>query len=176
MTKTTMKYVMLLRGINVGKAKRISMAQLRGICLELGWQDATTVLQSGNVVFSATEPPSVAKIQKSLRDLVGFTADILILPEAKFRAVANADPLMGRTDDPSRHIVSFFQSPIDTSTVQIPSALAPEIIELHPDAAYQWLPDGVLKTKLPKKFFTALPTAVTARNRRTVDKLLSLLD
>ena len=44
-------YVALLRGINVGKAKRIAMADLRALLEDLGHTDVVTLLNSGNVVF-----------------------------------------------------------------------------------------------------------------------------
>lgn len=170
-----MKYVLLLRGINVGHAKRIAMTQLRSICEQLGCRNVKTVLQSGNLVCTAAAPPSTQRLQEALLATVGFSAEVLTVPEAQFRAIADADPLVGRTTDPARHIVTFFQSCIDPRMIDIPQALEPELIELGSDAAYQWLPDGVLQTKLPKDFWASLPTAVTARNRRTVDKLLTLL-
>jgi len=45
--------VALLRGINVGKAKRIAMADLRALIEGLGYTDVRTLLNSGNVVFSS---------------------------------------------------------------------------------------------------------------------------
>ena len=44
-------YIALLRGINVGKAKRIAMADLRALLEGLGHADVATLLNSGNVVF-----------------------------------------------------------------------------------------------------------------------------
>ena len=52
MTRTE---IALLRGINVGKAKRVAMAELRALVEKLGYGDVRTLLNSGNVVFS-TEP------------------------------------------------------------------------------------------------------------------------
>src|ERR1043165_9069038 len=46
------RYVALFRGINVGKAKRIAMADLRALLVELGYSRVATLLNSGNVVFS----------------------------------------------------------------------------------------------------------------------------
>jgi uncharacterized protein (DUF1697 family) len=48
----TSVHVALLRGINVGKAKRIAMGDLRAIVEKLGYGDVRTLLNSGNVVFS----------------------------------------------------------------------------------------------------------------------------
>ena len=48
-------HVALLRGINVGTAKRVAMADLRGVMTGLGYSDVRTLLNSGNLVFTA--PP-----------------------------------------------------------------------------------------------------------------------
>src|SRR5204863_1567267 len=48
-------HVALLRGINVGTAKRVAMADLRQLMTGLGYSDVRTLLNSGNVVFTA--PP-----------------------------------------------------------------------------------------------------------------------
>ena len=49
----TVRYVALFRGINVGRAKRVAMADLRTLFEGLGYGDVRTLLNSGNVVFSA---------------------------------------------------------------------------------------------------------------------------
>ncbi len=46
-------HVALIRGINVGHAKRVAMADLRALVEALGYGEARTLLNSGNVVFSA---------------------------------------------------------------------------------------------------------------------------
>ena len=58
--------VALLRGINVGRAKRIAMAELRGLVAELGFTNVRTVLNSGNVVFQST-PITVTDAALQLR-------------------------------------------------------------------------------------------------------------
>ncbi|HEX8612355.1 MAG TPA: DUF1697 domain-containing protein [Telluria sp.] len=55
---TGQRCIALLRGINVGRAKRIAMADLRQLIGELGCTDVRTLLNSGNVVFNA--PPSAS--------------------------------------------------------------------------------------------------------------------
>ena len=53
MTAAT-RYVALLRGINVGKAKRVAMADLREVIESLGYTNARTLLNSGNAVFESS--------------------------------------------------------------------------------------------------------------------------
>ena len=46
-------YVALLRGVNVGRAKRVPMADWRALLEELGCEGVRTILNSGNAVFRA---------------------------------------------------------------------------------------------------------------------------
>jgi uncharacterized protein (DUF1697 family) len=57
------RYVALLRGINVGGNKRVSMTRLREMLQGLGYTGVTTLLQSGNAVFTCKEkhPAHVTK-------------------------------------------------------------------------------------------------------------------
>lgn len=63
------RHVALIRGINVGRAKRVAMADLRALVEDLGYGDVRTLLNSGNVVFtSARRPPAkaAARIEEGL--------------------------------------------------------------------------------------------------------------
>jgi len=74
-------YVALIRGINVGKAKRISMEDLKALVERLGYEDVRTVLNTGNVVFKgkkAAEWTIAARIQEALETRHGFTANTLV--------------------------------------------------------------------------------------------------
>ena len=46
-------YVALLRGVNVGGARKLPMKELSPALAELGLEDVVTYIQSGNVVFRA---------------------------------------------------------------------------------------------------------------------------
>ena len=60
-----MWYVALLRGVNVGGNKMVAMAELREMLTTLGFEDAKTLLQSGNAVFRGKAVPS-AKLKTTL--------------------------------------------------------------------------------------------------------------
>src|SRR4051794_32869155 len=67
------RQVALIRGINVGKAKRVAMADLRAALEDLGYTDVRTLLNSGNVVFTAGVAPgkAAASIEKVLAGELG---------------------------------------------------------------------------------------------------------
>lgn len=173
-------YVALLRGINVGRAKRVGMADLRGVFESLGYGDVKTVLQSGNVVFSTPAPlarTANLRAEAALKEQTGVPAPMLLVSAADFVAVAKDNPLLDIATDPSRLLVTFLAEPPDASRIELPDAatLAPEVIRLGSRALYQWCPDGLLASRVPTAFWKQFGATVTTRNWRTVARLVELL-
>ena len=169
--------VALLRGINVGSANRISMADLRAIFEKLGYTDVTTLLQSGNVVFTSHRelgPAATIALEDELANTTGVRARILVLSAARFLEIARANPLVSIADNDSMLIVTFLGEPAPAS-VTAPSGIAPEVLEIGDGAIYQWCPLGLSKSIVPPAFFTKLGAQATARNWRTVGKIAGLL-
>jgi uncharacterized protein (DUF1697 family) len=174
--------VALLRGINVGTAKRVPMAELRAVCTSLGYTDVVTLLNSGNVVFAAASPPDAGRIRAAVLEATGVDADLVVLDAARFAAVAEANPLRSATREAKRLGVAFAQAPLRPGDVAVPAGLEPdgddatEELVVAEHAVYQWLPDGVLASAVPPAFWKALGTPVTARNDATVRKIVALLE
>src|SRR5450432_3433502 len=82
-------HVALLRGINVGKAKRVSMADLCALCKELGYGDVKTLLNSGNVVFSAprADAKAAARIQKEIASQIGVSCRVVVITAAELEEI-----------------------------------------------------------------------------------------
>jgi uncharacterized protein (DUF1697 family) len=169
-------WVALLRGINVGPAKRVPMAELRAAYEELGLERVATLLNSGNAVFSSGTDPDPAALRAAIEKATGVDSETIVVSAERFRAIAEANPL--RTPDrlPSRVVVSFPASRLDPRAIEVPSGLDPEEMVVTASAVYQWLPDGVLATRVKPAFWRTLGTTVTARNQQTVEKIIALLD
>ncbi|HZW81825.1 MAG TPA: DUF1697 domain-containing protein, partial [Candidatus Deferrimicrobium sp.] len=76
------KQVALIRGINVGRAKRVAMAELRALVEDLGYSDVRTLLNSGNIVFAAPgtdKLDSAARIEETLSSRLGVSARVIVL-------------------------------------------------------------------------------------------------
>src|SRR5438445_10847766 len=89
------RYVALFRGINVGRAKRIAMADLRALMEALGYRDVRTLLNSGNVVFTdprAARGDVAARIEKAVAERTGVSARITVLSAAELAAAPDANP------------------------------------------------------------------------------------
>jgi uncharacterized protein (DUF1697 family) len=87
-----MKYVALLRGINIGGGRKVPMAELKQLFAELGYVDIATYINSGNVIFSSTTRPASETIQTALEQHFGFPIDVLILSAAEIKTVAREIP------------------------------------------------------------------------------------
>jgi uncharacterized protein (DUF1697 family) len=89
-------WIALLRGINVGTAKRIAMADLRATVQSLGYQDVATLLNSGNVVFrqpqGAKAPPAPA-IEQAVAKRLGVSATVIAMPVTTLDAILRTNPL-----------------------------------------------------------------------------------
>jgi uncharacterized protein (DUF1697 family) len=174
-----LRHVALLRGINVGTAKRIAMADLRAVFATLGYTDVRTYLQSGNVVLDSPDrldTAAITSLEQAIADTTGVHSRVLVIPAERFLAIAAANPFAD-ADDPSRMLVSFSDAMPDESLLVRPSddELAPERIVFGTDAVYQWMPDGILSSRV--NFGKALKpaTLTTSRNLRTVRKIVDLI-
>jgi len=177
--RSSQRHVALLRGINIGKAKRVAMADLRAMLEELGYANVRTLLNSGNVVFDAgrATPARLAdRIEKAMAATLGVSARVFVLTASDLEVVVRENTLGKVARDPSRLAVSFYASPTDRSRLA-PLARRqwkPEALALGSRAAYMWLPGGFLKSRLQAEVGAVLQDATTARNWATVQKLHAL--
>lgn len=171
--------VALIRGINVGKARRVAMAQLRELVQGLGYGDVRSVLNSGNLIFTAagtTPTENAARIEEALASRTGISARVTVLSATELTTVVTNNPLLGVADKPSRLLVAFLADPSDRSRLGslTEREWAPEALALGSRVAYLWCPDGVLASPLHRAVSRALGDAVTARNWSTVCRLDAL--
>jgi len=173
--------IALLRGINVGKAKRVAMADLKALVEDLGYRDVRTLLNSGNVVFtvpSGAPGRSGARIEKALVARTGVASRVTVITGAELATIVEKNPLAKVAKDPSRFLVAFLANPADRPR------LAPMLkqdwgkgsLALGARVAYLWCPDGLLASPLAAAVGRALGDAVTTRNWTTVIKLHALAE
>lgn len=172
--------IALFRGINVGKAKRIAMADLRTMFEALGFTNVRTLLNSGNVVFDAgrgTTRGNAKRIGDALVEATGVSANTLVLTASELDAAAAGNPFLARMDDPSRMLVGFMTAGADRAPLQalVDAATADEHVALGADAFYLWCPDGILDSAFAAKLVgPKFRDLITSRNWSTVCKLQSL--
>jgi uncharacterized protein (DUF1697 family) len=173
--------VALLRGINVGKAKRVAMADLRALFEDLGYREVRTLLNSGNVIFtSSSKVPATAaaRIQTAMAAKLGVSARIMLLSAAELATVVAENPLGKIAKDPSRLHVCVLADPADRSKLKtlLKQDWGKERVAVGTHAAYVWCPEGIIASPAHGALARALGDAVTSRNWATVLKLQALTD
>ena len=172
-------HVAFLRGINVGRAKRVAMADLRALVEKLGYRNVKTLLNSGNVVFETVggrggDP--APRIEKAIEATLGLTSRVTVLTVAELAEAIEKNPLLKVAKDPSRLLLVILTHAPDRKRLEplLKEDWGKEAIGLGTRVAYCWCPPGILKSKLPEAVGRLLGDAATARNWATMQKLLAL--
>ena len=175
------RYAALLRGINVGRHKRIAMADLRAALAEIGLTEVRTHLQSGNAVFGAdaSAPELETRIEDAIASQFGMTVRCLVRSRDELHAVIEANPLREVATEGSKYMALFLSESPDPelAAAHDPVALAPDEVRLGDRVVYHWCPNGLLAAPPVGGFVERhWKVAVTARNWNTVTRLDDLLD
>jgi uncharacterized protein (DUF1697 family) len=174
------RVAVLLRGVNVGRAKRIAMTDLAALLTDLGMTDVRTLLNSGNAVgtWPGTTNGLAAKVGAAIQSHVGFTCDVVVRTRAQLDAVVAADPLGAVVTNPSWYLVMFLGSTPPAAEVERLASmdLSPDQWVLDGDELYVWMPAGVNESPVGKQLAKGvLGVTWTGRNWSTVTKLRELL-
>jgi uncharacterized protein (DUF1697 family) len=172
--------IALLRGINVGRAKRIAMADLRDLVTGLGHTNVRTLLNSGNVLFETARPNTrklEQSIQAGIKSTSGFSANVVVITAADLTAVIRENPLQRIMSDHSRFLVAFASDPEMLEKVRplLRESWEPDRMAIGPNAAYLWCANGVIRSKLLQAVTRLTGEALTTRNWATVLKLQAAL-
>ena len=173
------RHVALIRGINVGRAKRVSMGDLRALCEELGYREVKTLLNSGNVLYTAgssSRGDHGARIAKAIAARLGVTANVIAIDAKALATIVRENPLERHLDEPSRFLVSVLADPKDRKLLKPLEAKnwGRESLGVGSHAAYRWCADGILESALAKEVGRVLGDRTTARNWTTISKLHAL--
>ena len=175
-----MRYVGLLRAVNVGK-RQVPMAKLRVLCEELGHTEVETLLQSGNVVFTAPKAKATdleAAMAAALKAEFGFAVPVLVRTGAQLDRVIDANPFAKQAKaDPKSVHVAFASGPVKASLLADVDTerLAPDEFAPGKDEVYLHYPNGSGRSKMVLAVFEKpLGLDLTARNWNTVVKLRDL--
>jgi uncharacterized protein (DUF1697 family) len=179
---TASRHVALLRGINVGRAKRIAMADLRAGVESLGYGGVRTLLNSGNVVFTApgagrrAADEAASRIEAMLTARLGVAARVTVLTAAELTAIVAGNPLLGVAHDPARLLIAILND--RTHRPRLAPLLerdwAPEALAAGERAAYLWCCEGILASPVAEALGKILRDGVTTRNWSTILKLHAL--
>jgi uncharacterized protein (DUF1697 family) len=171
-------YVALLRGINVGGHKQVSMANLRDLLARLGFPDARSLLQSGNLVFHSrvrATAPVERLLETEAAKRLGVQTDFFVRTAEEWKEIVARNPFRAEAErDPGHLIVMFLKSAPGREDIKALQAAnqGREVVRCDGRQAYIVYPDGVGRSRLTNALIEKkLGTRGTGRNWNTVLKL-----
>jgi uncharacterized protein (DUF1697 family) len=182
MSKGSMNiYISLLRGINVGGQKKLTMETLREMYQDLGFTNIKTYLQSGNVVF---ESPAIEadllrqQIEAGIAQACGYAVQVFIRHVNKIQHIVSDNPFLedANIDIRKLHVSFLYQQPTQSawSKVSAPVNINDQFAR-GDTVIYLYYPNGYAKAKIPASFFEKLlGVSVTDRNWNTATALYNI--
>ena len=172
-----MRVVALLRGINLGASRRISMGELRKIVEAEGHADVETYLQSGNVVFTPKDTRRAElpkELERAIARETGLDVRVIVRTGSELTRVVKANPY--RIDDPTRLVVAFLEKKATLSALGFRdlAAYEPDEATLKGRELYVSVPKGQGRSKLMAELTRRREPLLTVRNWRTVAALAKL--
>lgn len=175
-----MRYVALLRGINVGGNTMIKMEELRKTFEDLGFENVVSYINSGNLAFDSkkvAEQRLVSKIEKAIEEAFGKSISVMVREQPEIRKVIAGNPFDGEFESHKEMHVLFMRGemPNEKEKQLVENQTTDERFEVRGREIYCHLRQGVADSLLGKGFIEKkLKVPTTARNWRTVEKLADL--
>jgi uncharacterized protein (DUF1697 family) len=174
------RYVALFRGINVGKAKRIAMGDLRKLLEKLGYTGVKTLLNSGNAIFTGgagAAPGHAERIRAAVARRLGVDAIVVVKSAAEVAAVMAGNALAKLVSDPARLLVAVTDDAAVLASLKTVAAKpwGAEKVHVGKHAVYVWCADGILESQALTAVMKGLAGAGTTRNWATFGKIHDLL-
>jgi uncharacterized protein (DUF1697 family) len=172
--------IALLRGINVGGRNQIPMADLRAVCVDIGWTDVQSYIQSGNLIFQADDAPAdcEAELEQAIERSFGVSVPVLVRTPVEWTGYVADNPYAEvARSDPNQVMLALSKTPPRQAAVESLQARAADgerIMQIR-DALWIHYAGGAGRSKLsPGVLDRLVGSAVTTRNWSTVHKLEEL--
>jgi uncharacterized protein (DUF1697 family) len=177
--KAGRRSIALLRGVNVGGKNKLPMKELTALFMKCGCSYAVNYIQSGNVVFSTTGSLKLgaATISARIEKTFGFAVPVILRTADELDGIIRRNPFPKADPDIERLHVSFLASEPTAEQIasQDPNRSKGDSFRVVGREIYLLLPNGAGGSKLTNAYFDSkLKTTSTARNWRTVLKLLEM--
>lgn len=169
-----MKFVVFLRGINVGGHHKVPMTELKTLLKSIGFSGVKTFLASGNIVLEGSEE-IVLTIQERLEQHFGFSIPCFIIPFEELRRLVEGAPFdIVEAGKKIKHYVTF-----SAGGVSIPRPLpwssvdgSFHIIQQQKSTVYSFIDlDKGKTTEAMKVLETFLGKNITTRTFNTLKKI-----
>jgi uncharacterized protein (DUF1697 family) len=155
------------------------MSALRSLVEDLGYEDVSTYIQSGNLVATTSDSASVVgdKINKAIAKEFGLDVPVLVRSRSQLQKIVEANPFADRARDGAHlHVVFLDAKPAAGKVKALTGAdWGDDEVAVKGKEAYLHLPNGYGRANLNNMVVERkLGVAATARNWRTTNKLLEL--
>lgn len=172
-------FVALLRGVNVGKAKRVPMADLRTLLSGMGYTGVATLLNSGNAVFRAPRGAPAkhsADIAAAICTQLKVEVPVIVKSATELAAIIAENPIKVGAAEHPHFLVAFVQDAKALLTLAAIESLVvpPERFAVGKSAAYLLCAAGILESKAGEALLGKTGKSATTRNWATVLKLHSV--
>jgi uncharacterized protein (DUF1697 family) len=127
------RLVALLRGVNVGKSRRVEMKRLRSLCEGFGCADVSTYLNSGNVIFDSGRDPAAVghDIEAAFKSELGIDVRVLVKTGPELRRIARAIPADWQNDAAYRSDVAYLFPEVDSRTILAELPVKQEYVDVR---------------------------------------------
>ena len=172
--------IALLRAINVGGIK-VSMADLKALLVNLGFEDVRTLLSSGNVVFRGKDNTGDLEklFETEFARRAGRPTEFFVRTAEEWKSIIDRNPMTdeARRDPGHLLVVVLKRAPNNQEVESLRAAIVgPEIVQADGKQAYIYYPAGVGQSKLTAKLIEKhLGSPGTGRNWNTTLKLAAMV-
>jgi uncharacterized protein (DUF1697 family) len=173
-----MKYISLLRGINVSGQKMIKMDTLIALYQSLNLINVSSYIQSGNIIFESQNPDIpelIQKLEEKINEVFNFTVTVIIRTVDEFDEIIRQNPF-GENEIENLYIVFLSDLPSDSALNNLSETKsATEQLMIFKKEIYLFCHNGYGKAKFNNNYFEKkLNIKATTRNWKTVNKLYEL--
>jgi uncharacterized protein (DUF1697 family) len=175
------KHVALLRAVNLAGYNKVGMADLKALLAGLGFEDAQTLLQSGNIVFTGGTKTTASleqALERAAAKQLELETDFFVRTAKEWQAIVDANPFPREAkDDPSHLLAVILKDEVSASNVTVlqKAIVGREVVRAKGRCLYVVYPDGIGRSKLTAAMIEKkLGTRGTGRNWNTVVKLAAL--
>jgi uncharacterized protein (DUF1697 family) len=177
-----MKYVALLRGINVGGRNIIKMAALK-VCLEQqGFRNVATFIQSGNVIFESDERNAgklTMQLEGALSKMFDYDSRVVLRSRAQLKAVVSGVPTKWKTRSDLRCNIAFLREPVTARHALGEVDVNPQVDSVQEGKGVLYLStlvSGLKRSRFTRIIGKSIYRDMTIRNYNTCQKLLALME
>ena len=177
-------FITFLRGVNMTGHNSIRMNDLSALYKDMGFNDAETYIQSGNVIFSSSGQEPINQISQKIEMAIfkrfNYKVPLMVRTIAEVKALDSCNPFLSMENfDPSKMAVMFLHE--ECSMVQLQKAehidYPPDKFKISGSEIFIYCPNGFGKTKLYTNFFEKkMGVTGTARNWNTITTILNIAE